>query len=677
MRFGNVLCVLLSLVVLSPVSCGSDEEQRAAKVASRPADLLLINGYVYTANPDRTVAEAVAVNDGVISAVGSTVDLRALQGPKTQVIDLAGRMLMPGLQDAHLHLLGMAEPDICTLRDEPMSLQKMVPYLQDCIRRYELQPGDWLAVDRWNCYLGNDVSAGLGSLRAALDAVSTEHPVILWGIDGHHGAVNSRALERARDPSGNQVGLSKQTMGTVFAEYADLVGLDANGDPNGEVNEQARYLMAPPPRRDPAVRGPLLPQVGELLARNGITSVQEAAMEPSFLPYFKTFAESGRMRFRMQAALYLDPFYYRDPLSGEVRLDDMMNDIETLRAGFIDVPLVRLNAAKIYVDGVLEGNPIIDPPTLPNAAVLEAYHQPLYRRDAADGTFKVIGYVDTSSPACQEVRAEAEKYHQASAVRAFRAEQGFHPAQCMISNGVLRDSASFIDRYVRRLDEAGFTIHMHVIGDRAARVAVDALAHVITPGGGNPLRHSLAHLQLVHPDDQKRIGELGLYLAWTYAWAATDPRYDINVMPFLGDVNGPRGMYDPESYWIKNSYPVRRTMEFGAIPVAGSDAPVDDRSPRPFVNMALGLTRRGRDGNVLNAEQAIDIHQMIAAYTINGARALNQEKITGSIEVGKKADLAVLDRNIVDLYESGHADDIAKTQVDMTLFDGQIIYVKD
>ena len=113
------------------------------------------------------------------------------------------------------------------------------------------------------------------------------------------------------------------------------------------------------------------------------------------------------------------------------------------------------------------------------------------------------------------------------------------------------------------------------------------------------------------------------------------------------------------------------------LPVAGSDAPVDDRSARPFVNMAIGVTRQGADGKFLNPAQAIDIHQMIAAYTINGARAIKQEKITGSIEVGKKADLTVLDRNIVKLYDSGHGIDIANNKVDMTLFEGKVIYARE
>ncbi len=668
-----VLPWLFGLALLT--GCGGGEPP--APPAPEPADLLLTNGYVYTVDAGRRVAQAVAIRDGLVQAVGSDADLAALRGPDTETIDLQGRLVLPGLQDAHIHIFGIVEPDVCTLRSQPMTLADMVPYLQKCIERYDLPAGDWLPVDMWNFSEGNQVSAEYPSLRAALDAVSSEHPVILWGNDGHHGAANSLALATARDAQGNEVGLSAATLATSFADYRELVGTDDDGEPNGELNEHARGLLSAPPRRDPAKIGPLLPQIGEVLASNGITSVQDAALAPAYLPYLREFENSGAMHFRIQVANRLEPADYADPLTGAIDIDAMLEELTAIRESFPGDPLIHPRAVKIFADGVLEGNPYADPPTLPNAAVLQAYRQPRFRYDAVAGSLDVIGYVDTASPLCQETRAHMDQFAERAARDRFRAEHGFHPGQCTISYGVLADPDEFMKAYVRRLDEAGFTIHIHAIGDRAVRVATDALEQVTPLDGSNPLRHGMAHLQLVHPDDQKRIGRMGLYLAWTYAWALTNPEYDLTVMPFLDDVTGPGGIYDPEHYAMQNSYPVRSTMEAGAVPVAGSDAPVDDRSPRPFINMAIGVTRQGADGKTLNAAQALDIHEMIAAYTINGAHELNQEDSTGSIEPGKKADLAVLDRNIVDLYESGRALEIAGTQVDLTVFNGQVIWSRE
>ncbi len=665
------VAVLTAGLALASIAGAGDAKEAPGPT---PADLLLLNGYVYTSDPQHSVAEAVAVNNGLISAVGSTADLKVLQGPDTRVIDLGGRMLLPGLHDVHMHVFGIVEPDVCSLQSEAMSLEEMVPYLQKCVQHYQYKPGAWMSVEMWDFSNGNQISKRLPSLRAALDAVSTENPIILWGNDGHHGAVNSRALELAKDPQGKVIGMNAQTMAKQFAGIRDLVGLDENGEPNGELNESARELLGPPARRDPEVLGKLLPDIQRVLASNGITSIQDASLNPAFLPYLKNFEDSGNMRFRIQVATRLVPGDFTDSLTGKIDIDQMMAIAEASRASFKDSTLIHPTAVKIYADGVLEGNPYADPPTLPNGAVLESYRQPQFKFDEGSGKLEVVGYVDTASPVCVETRANMERYSDRAARDAFRAENGFHPSQCIISYGVMADPEPFIMEYVRRLDAAGFTIHIHAIGDRAVRVAVDALAQVVPPGSGNPKRHTLAHLQLVHPDDQKRIGEMGLYLAWTYAWMLTNPAYDMTVMPFIGDVTGPNGIYDPESYRMKNSYPVRSIMQAGGVTVAGSDAPVEDRSPRPFINMALGVTRQGTDGKVLNADETIDIHQMIAAYTINGAHALKQEKITGSIEVGKKADMAVLDRNIVEMYDRGEGYDIAKTKVDLTFFEGELIY---
>ncbi|MDZ4730427.1 MAG: amidohydrolase family protein [Xanthomonadales bacterium] len=670
-----VLTTLFVFLALILSACGQQSDSAVAEAEA--ADRVLLGGYIYTVDSGQNVIQAVAIKDGLIQAAGSDEEMSAYIGPETEIYELDGRMVLPGLHDSHMHIFGIVEPDSCSFRSQAMTLEAMVPYLQECIQRYELAPGEWLPVDMWSFAEGNQVSAALPDLRTALDAVSSEHPIILWGNDGHHGAANSLALASARDAQSNEVGLSAATLATVFKADRDLVGVRDNGEPNGELNEHIRRALAAPPRRDPEKLGKLLPDMGHVLAINGITSAQDAAMSPAYLPYLKTFEESGDMRFRLQIANRLEPADYTDSLSGQIRVDQMMEDLQQARSVFDGSTLIHGTAVKIFSDGVLEGNPYAAPPTLPNSAVIEPYRQPRFNFDVNTGSLDVVGYVDTASALCEETRANQERFDDPAARAAFRAEHGFHPGQCTISYGVLADPADFMHVYVRKLAEAGFTIHIHAIGDRAVRVAVDALEQVTPADGSNPARHSLAHTQLVHPDDQKRIGQLGLYMAWTYAWMLINPEYDLTVMPFLSDVTTEAGIYDPNSYHMKNSYPVRSILEAGGVTAAGSDAPVEDRSPRPFINMAIGVTRQGSDGNVLNVSEAIDIYQMIAAYTINGARALKQEDITGSIEVGKKADLAVLDRNIIELYEAGNGMGIAETQVDATFFDGELIYQRE
>jgi hypothetical protein len=104
---------------------------------------------------------------------------RRVKGPGTRVIDLGGRMLLPGLHDVHMHVFGIVEPDTCSLRSEAMTLEQMVPYLQECVQRYKYPPGAWIAVDMWDFSTGNQVSKRLPSCarRWMRYPWKTDHPV--------------------------------------------------------------------------------------------------------------------------------------------------------------------------------------------------------------------------------------------------------------------------------------------------------------------------------------------------------------------------------------------------------------------------------------------------------------------------------------------------------------------
>ena len=177
----------------------------------------------------------------------------------------------------------------------------------------------------------------------------------------------------------------------------------------------------------------------------------------------------------------------------------------------------------------------------------------------------------------------------------------------------------------------------------------------------------------MHPDDVLRIGELGVYVAATHAWADPDLEYDMSVIPFVDEIRDPTDLYNLDGYYMKNTYPFRSIMKAGGILTWGSDAPVESRDPRPFENLQIAVTRAAQ-GRVLNENETISIHDALAAFTINGARMMKQEDRVGSIEKGKIADLIVLDQNVVQLAEQGDAESIMHTRVDLTMFDGNIIY---
>ena len=284
--------------------------------------------------------------------------------------------------------------------------------------------------------------------------------------------------------------------------------------------------------------------------------------------------------------------------------------------------------------------------------------------------------MDTGSTVCARARLEAAKYADAAAAAEFTRQHGFHPAQCSISDGQLQHSREIILEFARRFHAAGFNLHIHAIGDRAVRTAVDAIELARASDGNSRTRDGIAHVQLADPADVARIGKDHLYVAFTYSWMTTGTGYDVTVIPFLEKVSGNSyaTLHRPQGLYEMNAYPVRAAKDAGAIAAAGSDAPVETRDPRPFVNMATAVTRRAGKAPALNPSQCLSITEAIDAYTINGARMLGLDNDTGSIEVGKSADFIILDRDIVRLAKTGKAEDIADTKVVETWFQGRRVY---
>ncbi|MDH3646807.1 MAG: amidohydrolase family protein [Gammaproteobacteria bacterium] len=632
------------------------------------ADLILTNGVVYLGR-DAQPVDTVAIAEDRIVYVGDLTGAKRFRTSSTHEIDLERRLLIPGLHDVHIHPLGIVSPGGCDLDSAVLSLDQMVPRLAACLANGDAADSGWLIVGQWNFTSGNQPSDAFPTMRAALDAVSREVPIILLGNDGHHGAANSATLSRASNDAGQTVGLTRETLGGEFAAHRQYIGVDMAGEPNGYVSETARELFGAP--------GSLLfeipplsamPAIARKLAGYGITSIRDAAALVDTLPLYDALYDSGRQTFRLTLALF--PSFRRyENAAGQPNIGQMVADMSAIRDKYADHPLIRADTVKLFVDGVIEGDPQSVPPTLPNAAQLEPYQQPLFSLQG--DKLSINGYVDLDDPVCADIR---DNPRPAQEVERFLAEHGFHPAQCTISRGVLEHPVEVIAAYVEAFDAAGFTVHAHAIGDRAVRTAIDAFEKIAKDDAGRVLRpHGIGHAQLVHPHDIPRAGRLGLNIAFTYAWIIPDRAYDLTVIPFVDQVIEV-DLYNEANYTIQQSYPTASLLAAGALLTAGSDAPVDTREPRPFENIEQAVTRANDAGEVFNATEAIDIHSALAAYTINGAVALSMADENGSIEVGKKADLALLDRNVVELADSGRANEIGDTRVLMTIFDGGIVY---
>ena len=674
------LIILLFIVSMVLAGCSREQQSTGQPGTHLPAvglaDLLLTNAYVYTVDNNRTVAEAVAMRGNEIIYVGSGAGAAEVIGNDTVVRDLGGRMLMPGLHDMHIHATGIVEPDMCDFKGEAKSLEEMVPFLQGCIEDYQIAEGDWLVVLQWPFSGGNQPSERLKTIRAALDAASDRHPIIMWGDDGHHAAVNSLALAQARDKNGKVVGLNKETIETVFAEFREMIAVDGSGEPAGGLNEGARMLVRPDFIEDMmGLHSPpedMMPAVAKKLAASGITSIQDPYTVPELLEYYDWLDKSGLMTFRIRTAFFSNSGDAHNA-GGPARIPAHVELFNAQREKLKNSKLIQPNAVKLFADAVLEGNPYASPPTLPVAAILDEFEQPLFSIDTGTESIGISGYVDLEGTTCTEVRNHPDKYGKPGTIRKFTDEHGYQPAQCIKSSGVLEHSESYIKEYVRQMTSAGFHVHIHALSDRGVRVAIDAFSEVKREADAKNLTQSITHVQLAHPDDVKRIGDLGIFVAFTYVWIFPEVEYDVMVIPFIDKVDGIADLYNPQHYYMQNVYPVKSVLDAGGILTWGSDAPVDTRDPVPFSSMQAAVTRKA-DGVVMNAGQRINIHDVLAAYTINGARLMGHDDKLGSIETGKTADLIVLNQNIVNLAQNGQADRIGETQVDMTIFDGNVVF---
>lgn len=637
-----------------------------------PADLVLTHARIYTA-AGPAVAETLATRNGEIVYVGDAAGLKDYLGPHTRRVDAGGRLVLPGLVDSHIHPIDLVSGDECDLRSAPRSLREISTFVRGCISHFHPPAGSWLRVQGWSVSYGNTPDVEYPTLRVALDKAAPRNPVYMMGDDGHKAAFNSAAMALAVNAQGKRVGLSRETLASDFARYKLLITVDERGEPDGQMNEEAQYLV----NRDymnynelqiALVHPERLPRA---LNRAGITAALDAAAASEANPVYEKLLASGQLTAHVTLAQYFNPDYNLDS-AGHIDYAGMVARALAMRARYASNPLLRADFVKLYADGVVEGNPFGTPPALGNAAMLQPYLQPIFSTDAA-GHPSVTGYVDTDSALCREVRAHADQYQD---VGAFRAAHGFHPGQCQLSMGQLKDDREVILEMARRMHLAGFNLHIHVIGDRAARTALDAIEAARAADGNSATHDSFAHLQFVQPDDLVRLGRDRLYVAFTFSWATSNVDYDMTVVPFLQHMTGSsaENRMVPGSYYFENSYPVRAVKDAGGIVVGGSDAPVGTRDPQPFMNIAVAVLRHMPGDATLNGRQALSVREALDAYTIDGARFLGREREFGSLEAGKSADFIIVDRDVLALAESGNAEEIAGTRVLETWFRGRRVY---
>ena len=215
-----------------------------------------------------------------------------------------------------------------------------------------------------------------------------------------------------------------------------------------------------------------------------------------------------------------------------------------------------------------------------------------------------------------------------------------------------------LPRFVTELDARGFQVHFHALGDRAVRNALNAVEAARRANPGSAVRHHLAHLQVVHPDDVPRFAALGATANIQPLWATNEAQMIELTIPFLGEIR---------SAW---QYPFAALAKSGAHIAGGSDWPVS--SPDPLLGIHVAVNRSTPDNatNPFLPEQAISLRTALAAYTAGSARVNGLESVAGRIATGYDADLAIVDADLAHLP----AGEICQASVRQTWVRGELAY---
>jgi hypothetical protein len=535
------------------------------------ASLVLVHGRVWTENPAQPEVEAVAIAGGHILLTGTSAEVLRLAGPSTRVVELHGRRVVPGFNDAHVHFVpggqGLASVH---LRDAASQAE-----FRDRIAKFaKLQPdGGWIVNGEWD---HERWTPAVLPTHRLIDDATPRNPVFIERLDGHMGLANALAMKVA----------------AVDRNTPDIPGgvivRDADGNPTGIFKDAAMKLIERviPPLSLAETETAVLAAQREA-ARNGVTSVQDMANDtndtggPDRLRAFQSLERQGRLTIR---------------ISENLRLRDWKYPAGTgVQAGFHD-GLIQIGGLKTFADGGLGAS---------TAWLFAPYD------DAPN----------TSGLASDELQNPDQMYAE-----------------------------------IKDADQAGLQIAIHAIGDRANRTILDFYQHLENEDGPRDRRLRIEHAQHLTAVDIPRFAQLHVIASMQPYHAIDDGRW---AQKRLG----------PER--IRYAYDFRSLLDSGAILAFGSDWPVAPMEP--LMGIYAAVTRRTLDNRNPNGwipEQKISVAQAVHAYTMGSAYAQFDEKIKGSLEPGKLADLVVLSQDIF------HIDpvQIENTQVVLTIFDGRVIY---
>ncbi|HET7552976.1 MAG TPA: amidohydrolase [Gemmatimonadaceae bacterium] len=539
---------------------GCSDEKAAGDA---PVSLAVVNARVWTGNPQRPWADAIAARGDTIAAVGSSAEVKKAAGEGARIIDAHGAMVVPGFNDSHVHFIdGGFRLSSVQLRDA-----KSPEEFTARIKAYAatVKPGTWIMGGDWD----HTTWGGELPRRDWIDSVTPNNPVWIQRLDGHMGLANSAALRAA--------GVTKDTRdiegGTIVR--------DALGEPTGILKDNAMSLLDNAvPELTPELADRALDTAMKYVAAQGVTSVQNMGSW-SDLAIFERARKEGRLITRLYAVV---------PLATWERLRD------TVAARGHGDEWVRIGGLKGFVDGSLGSH---------TAAMLEPF------TDAPNDT------------------------------------------------GLLVNTPEDLYAWTSGADKSGLQVMVHAIGDRAIRLQLDIYERVEREDGPRDRRFRIEHAQHPAPSDIPRFAKLNVI-------ASMQPYHAIDDGRWADAVIGPER--------AKSTYAFRSFLDANARLAFGSDWFV--APPTPLEGIYAAVTRRTLDGKHPDGwvpEQKIRVEEALRAYTSGAAYASFEENRKGTLERGKLADFALIDRDITRIPP----EEIRDAHVLVTVVGGKVVYERE
>jgi predicted amidohydrolase YtcJ len=577
--------------------------------------LVLVDGKVFTGDARGPLAQAVAVGGNRIVAVGTTREIDARYAAARRV-DLRGRLVTAGFNDAHLHFvnggLALFRVDLngaATLEEAKRRV---------AAKARELPEGAWILGRGWD----HTLWGGQWPTKEALDEAAPRNPVFVQRVDGHTSWANSPALSKA--------GVSRDTKDPDGGEIVR----DSRGEPTGILKETAGALVArvvPAPAREEKLRA--IERALEEARRYGITSVSDSISGYDSLALYQELLIRDRLTVRVSEWL---------------RFQDSVETLKRQRAEFdalkIDPARIRVDAVKGYVDGTLGSRtaamlaPFDDDPH--NSGIPRMTAEELNAKVSAldaDGfqiTLHAIGdranrmALDAFAKACRTSRERLQARKEALLKYTEAARSSLSP-----------DEIKALGESLRRTEES---------------LRHTESAPVESCGDGR--RHRVEHAQVVSPSDFARFRHLGVIASMQPSHAISDKRW---AQARLGE------------YRVLGAYSWHTFMSHGVHVPFGTDWPIEPISP--YLGLYAAVTRQSTEGDPAGGwwpEERISIEDAIRNYTAEGAFATFEEKTKGVIAAGMLADLVVHSKDLLTIPPS----EILNTQPDMTVFDGRVVY---